>query len=131
METPFEIGIVDKKKKQAFVYSTNYLRLEEYINDVALLLRVKSFKGKVVFDLLLSNGSAFNRFIEVFFDGSNFEIRTSKVFDANENILNNSLEFYNSHISYLDDSILTRAEKFLIKRKQQYVFQKREIKAVK
>ncbi len=121
MEQPFEIGSLDKRKKQAIIYSTNYLRLEEYVNEVAFLLKEKSFKGKVIFDLLLSNGNSFNRYIEMLFDGDNFEIKTTRIInDIDDNIINNSLDFYSSHESYLDNSVLSKSQKFLIKKKHNF-----------
>jgi hypothetical protein len=118
LEKAFEIGSLNKRKKQAIVYSTNYLRMEEYMNEVALFLKEKSFRGKVIFDLLLSNGNSFNRFIEVFFNGDNFDSKTIKVINnIDDNIINKSLDFYNSHLSLLENSVLSKAQKFLIKKK--------------
>lgn len=121
LEKAFEIGSLNKRKKQAIVYSTNYLRLDDYINDVAFLLKEKSFKGKVIFDLLLSNGNSFNRFIEMLFNGDAFEIKTTKVInDIDDTIINNSLDFYSSHASYLEDSVLSKSQKFLVKKKHNF-----------
>jgi hypothetical protein len=115
----FELCDIDDKNKLALVYSLNYLRLEEYQDDVALSLRAADFIGWVRFDLLLSNGYAFNRYVELYFDGVNFDTKTTRVYQAKETDIISSLNFYSApgNLDYLENSILSKSQKFLIKKR--------------
>lgn len=117
MEKAFQIGTLSKRAQALIIYSTNYLRFEDYIDELAIDLIKKSFKGNVILDLLLSNGIAKNRFIEVPFDGQRFQLKSLKILkDVDEDIKNASLRFYISHQDILNNGVLNKAQKFLIKK---------------
>lgn len=117
MGKPFEIGYLDKQAQTATVYSTNYLRLDEYLEELTIQLKEKTFKGNVMFDLLLSNGMSTNRFVELVFDGQEFDKKSFKIIKANTEIINNSFDFYNEHTNLLDNGILTKPQKFQVKKR--------------
>jgi hypothetical protein len=111
---PFKIGIINKRSGNAIVYSTNYLRLDEYIDDVALVLKQRAFKGTVIFDLLLSNGQ-FNRFVEIDFIENKFNKRSiRKINNINSEIAIKSSIFYSKNINYLSRGILSKNEQYSI-----------------
>ncbi|MCL6446048.1 MAG: type II toxin-antitoxin system RnlB family antitoxin [Alicyclobacillus sp.] len=75
------------------------------------------FHGRVLFDLLLSNGNASNRFLEAEFDGKKFDFRSFKIAGTvDDTIKKLASGFYKEHSDFLDDSILPRHQKFLIKK---------------
>ena len=114
MAKPFKIGIINKRSGNAIVYSTNYLRLDEYIDDVALVLKQRAFKGTVIFDLLLSNGQ-FNRFVEIDFIENKFNKRSiRKINNINSEIAIKSSIFYSKNINYLSRGILSKNEQYSI-----------------
>ncbi|VAW66701.1 hypothetical protein MNBD_GAMMA10-180 [hydrothermal vent metagenome] len=79
--------------------------------DLEIELRKKKFKGTVVFDLLYFNGLCDNRFIEIIFDGHEFNRASYKisrkidsVIQAHQNL------FFSSHPGLLASSVLSSQE---------------------
>lgn len=97
--------------------SIDYSRPDEYLYAVADELKELSYKGKVIFDLVISNGLSGERFYEAYFNGCEFD---SLSFHRRESvpssILDISNKFYIRNIHVLDNSVLTKAQKFLFKR---------------
>ena len=48
------------------------------MQDIEKDLAKKNLKGLVLFDLLLSNGDEYNRYVEAYFDGKFFELSSFK-----------------------------------------------------
>ena len=116
MHKNFEIGFTDSNG--IIIYSTNYLRLEEYIKDITMILQRNSYKGDVIFDLLLCNGYSTNRFIKMLFDGASFKHKTCEVIENIDiSIRDLSFDFYSTNTQYLENSILSKVQIFLIKNK--------------
>lgn len=109
--------ILSTTNNKIIVYSTNYYRMEEYMAEVESILKEMNYEGNVIFDLLLSNGYAFNRFIEMYFNGEKFNIKSTKIYEANLDMLTESLEFYSENMEYVKNSNLTPIDKFMIKKK--------------
>lgn len=81
-------------------------------------LREIGAKGKILFDLLLSHGNTPDRFFEAMFDGHELiEDSLKSVASIPEKIKEISSDFYYSRQNYLENSVLSRAQKFLIKNK--------------
>lgn len=75
-------------------------------------------KGKILFDLLLSHGNTSDRFFEAVFNGQVINEETLKRLESiSGNIRKLSLDFYNSQQDLVENSVLTRAQKFLVKKK--------------
>jgi hypothetical protein len=74
-------------------------------------------KGKILFDLLLSHGNNPDRFYEASFDGEKINedsLRSAK--SVSKTIKKLSMGFYREQNQLLENSILSSAQKFLIKR---------------
>ncbi|MEK5428290.1 type II toxin-antitoxin system RnlB family antitoxin [Cytobacillus sp. FSL R7-0680] len=98
------------------VFSTSYINPLEEIEDIEKELN-SQFQGKVLFDLLLSNGLTSNRFLEAEFDGRKFQYSSIKpVMNLDDLIKNESIHFYRENHDLLQNSVLPNAHKFLIKR---------------
>lgn len=102
------------------VFSANYVNPLDQKRIIEGELSRKSFSGYVIFDLLLAVGDADNRFLELFFDGTSFDMKTiSVVNNVRDAIRKEAARFYISNEDFLSDSILTRPAKFRIKQEAQ------------
>ncbi|WP_179863436.1 MULTISPECIES: type II toxin-antitoxin system RnlB family antitoxin [Bacillus] len=111
----YEIQKVHNSQAYSYVvYSTSYINPLDEIDYIQQEFG-NQFEGKVLFDLLLSNGISPNRFLEVEFDGYQF---VDSSFRALENvdvlIRETSGTFYRNRPDYLANSILPNAQQFLI-----------------
>lgn len=98
------------------VYSTSYVNPIEDIGYIEEELKLL-FKGKVIFDLLLSNGISSNRFVEAEFDGDKFKYTSFKALNnVDTGIVKESSDFYRKHSALLENSVLPNAHQFLIKK---------------
>ncbi|MDO9304702.1 MAG: type II toxin-antitoxin system RnlB family antitoxin [Sulfuricurvum sp.] len=99
------------------IYSTSEHNPTDCISKIEKELIKKSYKGNVFFDLLLSNGNNFNRYLKAYFDGNNFQ-KDSYVIIAEPQIelKKKSVEFYQRNIELLENSILSKPIKFMIKK---------------
>lgn len=97
--------------------SIDYSRLDEYIYDIEKELKIKKYKGKVIFDLLANNGIN-DRFYFCMFDGKKIVLNTlSAIEDLNSEIEKISSNFYLSHFDIISNSYISKQSKFLIKKK--------------
>jgi hypothetical protein len=97
--------------------SVDYSRIDEYLDDVANKLRNFHYKGKILFDLVMSNGLSGDRFYEAYFDGGKFDLSSfNKKTDIPSSILDISNNFYIANLDVLDNSVLTKPQKFLFKK---------------
>lgn len=112
----YEIQKVDYQEYPYVIFSTSYVNPIEDIDDIEEELK-PLFKGKVVFDLLLSNGLTSNRFVEAEFDGTRFNHASFKALkDVNDLIIREATNFYSIHSELLKNGILSNAHQFLIKK---------------
>ena len=105
------------QKYQYVVIATSYVNPIDELYNIEDDLRQQKFIGQVVFDLLLCNGITDNRYIEVYFNGSTFDISQSKTLnDIDIEAKKTIYSFYISHINMLDYSSLPKAQQFLLKK---------------
>jgi hypothetical protein len=82
-------------------------------------LRQIGVNGKILFDLLLSHGNTPDRFFEAVFNGEKISEESLKNIEAiSKKIKKISLDFYYSQQHFLENSVLSKAQKFLIRRKK-------------
>ncbi|MDI6976067.1 type II toxin-antitoxin system RnlB family antitoxin [Serratia sp. Se-RSBMAAmG] len=99
--------------------------ITEVIRDELLLSLLKShgYKGVVLFDLLMSNGLEYNRFIECYFNGESFNLKDIKVVSVKRVDIHN--EYYRNKNTFnlkRDAGILTEEEvRKILKAKQREV----------
>jgi len=90
----------------------------EYIDDLNSELAKLKLKGRFLIDLLLVNGVGHNRFAECFFSGERLDTNSIKtVINVPKEIRLKIGEYFFQNHSLVDNSILTRAVKFKMKRK--------------
>ena len=117
MNKLYNIKKISNTDFQYIIFSVDYHRVEDYISELSNELSRKSCKGMVIFDLLLSNGLNSDRYLKVLFDGNHFLFQTMETIDrVDKEIEKISTKFYKCKIEYLENSVLTRTQKFLIKK---------------
>jgi len=99
------------------VFSISEYNPTDYISKIEQDLLQKSYSGNVVFDLLLANGNNFNRYLKAYFNGNEFNNDSYKIIDEPQHQLKKkSLDFYQKNIALLENSILSKPIKFMIKK---------------
>lgn len=99
------------------IYATSYMSPIDNINEIEKDL--VGSKKSVIFELLLCFGRSSNRFVTATFDGEKFIKDSFHVLskeEQNEKLLVLSQKFYIENQEYLDNSILSNAQKKLIKK---------------
>ncbi len=115
MNKPYHISDYFHSLKSHLVFSTSYLSLENYIVDLTQYFRKAKYKGDVIIDLLLSNGKSQNRYIQIYFDGQNFDI--AKSIKPNKELREKSLSYYANNSELLENSVLNKSQVYLIKKR--------------
>lgn len=101
------------------VYSLSYDSPMNYLSSIEKDLADTGVKGRVCFDLLLSNGNTSDRFYCAFFDGNKITYNSiKKETEIPTEIYEYSLNFYSDKEEYLTNSVLNKAQRFLIKNKK-------------
>ena len=99
------------------IFSTSEYNPTDFISNIEKDLLKEKYKGNVIFDLLLSNGNNYNRYLNAKFDGKKFDGNSYTLIDEPKNeIRQKSLDFYKKNISILENSILSKPIKFMIKK---------------
>ena len=98
------------------VFCTTYINPISYLSAIEKDLSHLGFSGKIIFDLLLSNGCSPNRFIEVDVNKAKLNRISMKVIgysSLDKRIIAKIDEFYKSHRYLVDRSnILLNEEKY-------------------
>lgn len=96
-----------KSDRSKVVVSTSYLSPLRNVMEISKELANSNYKGEVLFDLLLSNGFATNRFLTMFFDGKKLQLNTVKIItDIPDQVLKELYLLYNEHPQWIDQSSL-------------------------
>ena len=101
------------------IFSISYLNPIDQKEAIEEDLKKRGVKGKVLFDLLLSHGNNPDRFYEASFDGEKINEDSFKVAKSiSKTIKRLSRSFYREQYRFLENSVLSKAQKFLIRRSQ-------------
>lgn len=113
----FQYQIGQLEDATYIVWSVNHISPTEYLDEIASALAARNYTGRVVFDPLLANGQASNRFLSARFDGRDFDRTSFAVVSKDLEVLRQtSLSFYHTHPELLENSVLPRATQFLIRK---------------
>ncbi len=83
----FKIVETENSEYRYIVEPIGYISITRHIDEVSELLKIRNYKGKVVFDNGLITGNTVGRFVEAYFDGKNFETSSFvTLFDVPEDI---------------------------------------------
>ena len=99
------------------VFSISESNPTDYILSIEEELLKKQYSGHVFFDLLLTNGNNFNRYLKAYFDGGKFQQNSYTILSEPEvKLKKKSVNFYQKNIKFLEHSILSKPIKFMIKK---------------
>lgn len=102
-------------KYEYIIFAINDDSPLEYLQDIEKDLAKKNFKGLVLFDLLLSNGDEYNRYVEAYFNGNLFELSSFKSPTLNQEIEHISINFFKKYPDYIEKGVLSSIDIFKIK----------------
>ncbi|MFY2158493.1 type II toxin-antitoxin system RnlB family antitoxin [Cytobacillus firmus] len=106
-----------KSDGRKVVVSTSYVSPLGNIMKISKQLANSNYQGEVLFDLLLSNGFAPNRFLTMTFDGKKLHVNTRKIItDISDEVLAELYGFYNEHPQWIDQSSLLDVHKDILKK---------------
>ena len=106
---------IPKADVRALVLAANPHSPFEHLFEIESQLSKSKIKGKILFDMLLSNGSRKNRFFIVDFDGEHILMRTLMNADQNYEIFSkNSAAIFLKNCNSIDDTLLTKAMKYAL-----------------
>ncbi|MDD2781230.1 type II toxin-antitoxin system RnlB family antitoxin [Sulfuricurvum sp.] len=99
------------------ILSTSYHSPTEQLDAIEKDLSKKGFHGKVLFDLLLTNGNSTQRFFETYFENNTINKSSFKnILEQAEKVRTISNKFYVKHFDLIEHSeVLSKATKFLVK----------------
>lgn len=97
-----------KRGKYMFVQSVNYNNPINNLNEITKKLVCYKFEGKVIFDLLLTNGNSSGRFLISSFTKKHFEMNTFKKTVISKSVRKDILIYYKKNQEYLSKSVLTQ-----------------------
>lgn len=107
-----------QSEEYKLVISTSYVSPLSKIFLIAKELSSQEYKGEVIFDLLLSNGFASNRFLKMTFDGTKLTPDSTKVIsNVSDSLLKEIYNYYFKHPEYVERSSLPDTQKHLLKNK--------------
>jgi hypothetical protein len=98
----------------ALVFATSVERPHEYLSMLADELRAQHVSGRMVFDLLMSNGPKSSRYFCSVFDG--FQFGRMEPVEPDACLREVAAKFFSSHIEEFDTSLLTPAMRYALKR---------------
>lgn len=101
-------------KYSAVVIATGTTRPHEEMERVAAELRKRGIRGRVVFDLLTTNGTRKRRFFAVEFDGREFPTLRFEKVDGDDDLRHNSARFFVEHLDELDTALLSPAMRYAV-----------------
>lgn len=117
MTRHFNITPIKNSKYQCIVFSLTTERLDNYIYDLEKELEKLKVAGDILLDLIVSNGIKYRRYIVLYFDGKEINLRSYKNIDKiGLDIQEASNSFYNNHFDVIENSVLTRPQKFLFRK---------------
>jgi len=98
-------------KKEMVISSTCYLSPLQELLELSGVLKEKQYFGEVLFDLLCVNGNTQNRFISMFFNGENFDYKSTKLpVNLSKSIMSSQDAFYQKHSTFIINSVLSTTE---------------------
>lgn len=114
----FQLVRLAHPKYDWICFSTSYDRIDQYIEEVVVKLKQHNVHGPVLFDLLCSNGVN-DRFFVIDFK-SNMQLKSDvfqSITELDEVVIEFCDRWYVAHSVLLQNSVLTKAQKFLIKKR--------------
>lgn len=112
--------LVEQIDNYLFLFAITQNASLKHNKELVENLREKKFKGEILVDMLLRVGANNERFYSCFFNGENFDMKTTKALKGKdskklfERLFQFEKKLCNENIDLLDSSILTYTEKLQI-----------------
>lgn len=116
----YKIKKIKAPDYECIVWAMDYQNPLDDLKALEASLRLERCSGKILLDLLLSNGFNSDRFFECIFDGDTLQsisIKKVEPYKIPKAIQTLSLDFL-STTRQIDTSVLTKAEKFLVRKRK-------------
>lgn len=115
----FELAHIDHTAYQCVSLSLCSEGIDYFYEDLESELKRINSKGRILFDLLLSNGYKSDRFVSLYFDGEKFDLSTYEVEkNIEKKIENYCSNYFIEHHFLLENSVLTKPQRFIFKKKK-------------
>ena len=99
MSKPYSLSPLELGPYAYISFSLTSERLDDYYSDLEVELKRLDVKGKILLDLLSSNGVNTQRFVSIYFNGSKFNLESlENITNVGEAIETRSYSFYKNHI---------------------------------
>jgi hypothetical protein len=117
----FEIKEINSKTHPYIVLSTHHINPIQCMDELEKELSKKGYSGRILLDLLLSNGYNEDRFFEIYFDGNKLNLDTlANLTNVSEEVRLFSVDYYSQHFDMIKNSVLTKPQRYLIRKKRIY-----------
>jgi hypothetical protein len=116
MNQPFLVEPKGPCGLSAVVFSVGFRNPMDALARVDSDLRESKVRGTVLFDLLLSNGTKYNRFIVGEFDGDHFTASFDRADSRHDDFASFCASVYQKSAEVVDPSLLSPAMRFALKR---------------
>jgi hypothetical protein len=117
MKQPFLVKSQGPNGLSAVVFSVGFQNPMGTLTRVESDLRRRKVRGTVLFDLLLANGTRYNRFFVGEFDGDHFVKHDFQSADARrQEFVDFCTSVYQEAVEQVDTSLLSPAMRFALKR---------------
>ena len=90
------------------IFSRSYISPLSQYKRIEQELRDKNYTGPVIFDLLMTNGDEFNRFIEIYFNGTSLDMISTKIVFASDAVIMLSNKHYIVNMHDCDWTVLPK-----------------------
>ncbi len=115
----YDIKIFQNKNNetQYIVFSTSFMSPLDSLRKIEEELSTQiNGEKEIIFDLLLSNGNNSNRYGKAVYDGQKFKFRSFEIVNTpkGSDLRKFSTQYYKEHIEFINNSILSSAQKYLI-----------------
>lgn len=120
----YEIKKIKTDLSPIIVYAISFENPLHELDDISkeLSLLVHS-PCDILFDLLLSNGDEFNRFVLGRFDGTTVDYDSLRVIDLDDTVLVQKINsYYHGKYDYLNNSVLSMRQRTLFAKKNKSTF---------
>lgn len=99
--------------KIAIISSISFESPLQELAEIAMKLQENHYEGKVIFDLLCSNGNESNRFIFIKFNGSRFDHASFQTIERPDvSLVKVQNKFYKENHKYIASSVLSDMTKY-------------------
>jgi len=111
----YKIQEANHAKYRYMIFAINDDSPLEYLQDIEKDLAKKNFVGWIVFDLLLSHGDEYNRYVEAYFNGKSFDLKSFTYLTSKEELNPLSINFFKKHPEYIDKGVLSSIDRFKLR----------------